>query len=156
MSRRRITDKRVILPDSKYGNILVAKLINLIMFSGLKTKAEAAVYFAIWAASKELKEDPLEVFLAAVDNVKPSMEVRSRRIGGATYQVPVEVRYDRSNSLALKWIRDAARSRRGLSMKDRLKVALVESYKGVGSAVKKRDDNYKLAEVNKAFAHFRW
>lgn len=155
--RRRRAERRDILPDSRYNNRLVQKLINMIMVDGKKSTAERLVYQSF----DQLKtaagtNDVLSVFHKAIENVRPQVELKPRRVGGATYQVPIEVRHDRSLSLALRWLRVAARSRRGAPMAKRLSDELLAAYKGEGSAVKKREETHKMAEANRAFAHYRW
>jgi small subunit ribosomal protein S7 len=155
--RRRRAEKRDIPPDTKYNSKVVAKFINMVMERGKKSLAERIVYSAFDIVKERLNEpDILKVFHKAIENVRPRLEVRPRRIGGATYQVPIEVRQDRSVSLALRWIRDFARQRKGRPMRERLAEELISAFKGEGSAVKKKEDTHKMAEANKAFAHFRW
>jgi len=155
--RRRRSKKRERSPDPKYNSKVVQKFINMVMEKGKKSLAEKIIYSAFDLLKERLNEpDILKVFHKAIENTRPRLEVRPRRIGGATYQVPVEIRQDRSISLALRWIRDFARSRKGKSMPERLAEELMSAFKGEGSAVKKRDDTHKMAEANKAFAHFRW
>ena len=155
--RRRRVDKRESLPDPKFNNKIVAKFVNIVMVKGKKSLAEKIVYGAFEIARKQLNEpDALKIFHKAVDNVRPRLEVKPRRVGGATYQVPVEVKSERGASIALRWIRDFARSRKGKPLGEKLAEELIAAYKGEGSAIKKRDDTHKMAEANKAFAHFRW
>jgi small subunit ribosomal protein S7 len=135
---------------------MVAKFVNAIMLRGKKSTAESILYGALDIIEKRYKEDPLEVFKRALENVKPRLEVKSRRVGGATYQVPVEVRPDRRVSLAMRWIRNASRSRSEKSMRERLAAELVDASQGRGTSVKKKEDTHKMAEANKAFAHYRW
>ena len=157
MSRRKAAAKREILPDSKYNNLVVAKCINVVMQDGKKEVAEAIVYGALERLKKIAKEgDELVSFLEAVDAVKPSVEVKGRRVGGATYQVPVEVRADRQQTLSLRWIINSARKRGERSMEERLFAELRDALNGTGAAFKKKIDTHKMAEANKAFAHFRW
>jgi small subunit ribosomal protein S7 len=156
MPRRREIPKRKALPDPKYGDRLVAKFINGVMLRGKKSTAEGILYGAFEVIEGRYKEDPLEVFKRALENVKPRLEVKSRRVGGATYQVPVEVRPERRVSLAMRWLRNAARSRSEKSMRERLAAELVDASQGRGTSVKKREDTHKMAEANKAFAHYRW
>lgn len=145
------------MPDPKYNSKIIAKFINMVMDQGKKSVAEKIVYEAFEAAQKQLNEpDVLKIFHKAIDNVRPRLEVKPRRVGGATYQVPIEVRQERGTSIALRWIRDYARGKKGRSMKERLAEEIIAAYKGEGSAIKKRDDTHKMAESNKAFAHFRW
>ncbi len=147
-------EKRRLLPDEKYNSVLVTKFINKIMLNGKKSLAQKLVYGAIEEAGKKLNKNGLEVFETAVKNVSPVLQVKSRRIGGATYQVPMEVKGDRKLHYAIGWIRDAARKRTGLSFDRALAVEFVDAYNNVGTAVKKREDTHKMAEANKAFAHF--
>jgi len=157
MSRRKAATKREILPDSKYNNLVVAKCINVVMQDGKKEVAEAIVYGALERLKKVAKEgNELASFLEAVDAVKPSVEVKGRRVGGATYQVPVEVAKDRQQTLSLRWIIGAARKRGERSMEERLFGELRDALNGTGAAFKKKIDTHKMAEANKAFAHFRW
>ncbi|MCM8765860.1 MAG: 30S ribosomal protein S7 [Candidatus Omnitrophica bacterium] len=154
--RRRRASRREVSPDPIYNSKLIQRLINMVMWEGKKTIAEKIVYSALEIASQQLKVEPLEVIQKAVDNVRPLLEVRPRRVGGATYQVPMEVRPERSTALALRWMRDAARRKQGKPMEERLAVEIVDAFKGQGSAIKKREETHKMAEANKAFAHFRW
>ncbi len=157
MSRRKAATKREILPDSKYNNLVVAKCINVVMHDGKKEVAEGIVYGALERLKKIAKDgNELACFLEAVDAVKPSVEVKGRRVGGATYQVPVEVRADRQQTLSLRWIINAARKRGERSMEERLFAELRDALNGTGAAFKKKIDTHKMAEANKAFAHFRW
>ena len=154
--RRRRAKKREILPDPRYGDLLVSKMINIVMERGKKATAERIVYGAFDVLKEKTGKEPLEVFKQAIDNVRPLLETKSRRVGGATYQVPVEIPLERSNALALRWVRDFARSKKGRPMQVKLADELLSAYKGEGAAVKKRDDTHKMAESNKAFAHLRW
>ena len=156
MSRRRQADKRQVLPDAKYGEKVVAKFANILMFGGKKSTAEGILYGAFDIINERHKEDPLEVFRKALDNVKPKLEVKSRRVGGATYQVPVEVRPERRVALAMRWIVTYSRDRGEKTMRERLAAEFVDAAQGRGNAVKKKDDTHKMAEANKAFAHYRW
>lgn len=156
MPRKGPVPPREILPDPVYGDKLVAKLINKVMKDGKKSKAEKIVYGAFEIIKEKLGEDPLKVFHKAVENVKPLMEVRPRRVGGATYQVPMEVRPERQIHLALKWIVDAARARSERGMVNKLANELIDAYNERGGAFKKKEDTHKMAEANKAFAHYRW
>jgi small subunit ribosomal protein S7 len=157
MSRRRRPEIRIVLPDPKFKSELLTKFMNMVMERGKKSIAERIVYGALdQIAVKKKTEAPLQVLEAAFENVRPSVEVKSRRVGGATYQVPVEVRAVRRNSLAMRWVIDAARSRGEKSMADRLAGELMDAAEHRGAAVKKREDTHKMAEANKAFAHFRW
>jgi len=155
--RRRRAEKRELLSDPKYKSIVVAKFINMVMTKGKKSIAERIVYSAFEILKQTTKEeDALKAFYKAVDNVRPRLEVKPRRVGGATYQIPIEVNQARGTSLALRWIRDIARGKKGRPMEEKLSEELVAAYKGEGAAIKKRDDTHKMAEANKAFAHFRW
>jgi len=156
MPRRREVPKRIILPDPKFGSELLAKFINTIMKDGKKSIAEKVVYVALDEIAAKKGNDGMEVLDVALDNVRPSVEVKSRRVGGATYQVPVEVRASRQNALAMRWLVDAARKRGEKSMALKLAGELMDAAEKRGSAVKKREDTHKMAEANKAFAHFRW
>lgn len=156
MARRRIADKRKIIPDPKYHDKVVAKFINDLMISGKKSTAERICYGAFDIISKKLSDDPLKVFKKALNNVKPAVEVRSRRVGGATYQVPVEVRPDRRQTLASRWIITYSRDRSGRNMTEKLASELLDASENKGGAIKKREDVHKMAEANKAFSHFRW
>ena len=157
MSRRRVTAKRSILPDPKFGDQTVAKFVNILMLNGKKSTAEKIVYDALDVALEKNKgSEPVELLTKALENVRPMVEVKSRRVGGATYQVPVEVRADRRNTLAMRWIIDAARKRGEKSMVRRLAGELLDAVDNKGSAVKKREDTHRMAEANKAFAHYRW
>ena len=155
--KKKVGLKRELNPDLKYGDKVVAKLINHVMFCGKKGVAEKVVYGAFHILTeKHNKEDALETFKKALENIKPQMEVRSRRVGGANYQVPVEVRSDRKLTLGLKWMIDAARTRSGKSMEEKLAIEILEALENRGAAVKKREDVHKMAEANRAFAHYRW
>ncbi|HQP34089.1 MAG TPA: 30S ribosomal protein S7 [Polyangiaceae bacterium] len=156
MPRRREVPKRRIIPDPKFKDKLVAKFMNAIMLEGKKAVAESIVYGAFDIIRDRHKEEPLELFRKAIDNVKPKIEVKSRRVGGATYQVPVEVRPERRVALAMRWMTMYSRSRGEKTMRERLAAELVDAAAGRGNAVKKRDDTHKMAEANKAFAHYRW
>jgi len=156
MSRRRVATKRTILPDPKYGNETLAKFINVVMKSGKKSVAEKIVYGALGEVQKRHKEDELDVFSQALDNIRPVVEVKSRRVGGATYQIPVEVRADRRTALAMRWLADAARKRGEKSMGLRLAGEIMDACENRGTAVKKREDTHRMAEANKAFSHYRW
>jgi small subunit ribosomal protein S7 len=157
MSRRRVTAKRTILPDPKFGDQTVAKFVNILMLNGKKSTAEKIVYDALDVALEKNKgSEPVELLSKALENVRPMVEVKSRRVGGATYQVPIEVRADRRNTLAMRWIIDAARKRGEKSMVRRLAGELMDAVDNKGSAVKKREDTHRMAEANKAFAHYRW
>ncbi|MDY6943201.1 MAG: 30S ribosomal protein S7 [Pseudomonadota bacterium] len=156
MARRRVAAKRTILPDPKYGSEQLAKFVNMLMIDGKKSVAENIVYGALDDIAEKRGGDPLEVLDAALEAVRPVVEVKSRRVGGATYQVPVEVRPTRRNTLAMRWIIDAARSRGEMSMVRRLAGELLDASESRGSAVRKREDTHRMAEANKAFSHFRW
>ena len=156
MPRRRRIEPRKILPDPKFGSELLAKFINVLMVDGKKSTAEAIVYGALETLSQRTGKDALEAFDAALENVRPTVEVKSRRVGGSTYQVPVEVRPTRRNALAMRWVIEAARKRGDKSMALRLANELTDAVDNKGSAVKKREDVHRMAEANKAFAHFRW
>jgi small subunit ribosomal protein S7 len=156
MSRRHSADKREIMPDPKFGNIVVSKFMNSIMHAGKKSVAEHIVYGAFEIIEGKTKQNPIGVFEQALDNVMPSIEVRSRRVGGATYQVPVEVRAERRQALAIRWIIAAARDRNDKTMVDRLSSELLDASNNRGAAVKKREDTHRMAEANRAFAHYRW
>ena len=156
MSRRRVAEKRESLPDPKYGDQTLAKFINMIMQSGKKSVAEKIVYGALGVMGDKGNGEPLELFTKALENVKPTVEVKSRRVGGATYQVPVEVRQARSITLAMRWLVDAAKKRSEKNMGLRLAGELLDASENKGSAIKKREDTHKMAEANKAFSHFRW
>lgn len=154
--RRRKAPEREVLPDPKYVSELVSKFINGLMLKGKKSKAESIFYDAMDLIEKKMKQDPLEVFKKAMENVAPILEVRSRRVGGATYQVPVEVRDKRRRSLAIRWLVSYSRQRTEKTMSERLANEIISAFKNEGSAVKKREDTHRMAEANKAFAHFRW
>ena len=156
MSRRHSADKREILPDPKFGNVVVTKLMNSIMYAGKKSVAEGIVYGAFEMIEGKTKQSALTVFQSALDNVMPSIEVRSRRVGGATYQVPVEVRTSRRQALGIRWIIIAARERNEKTMTERLSAELLDASNNRGNAVKKREDTHKMAEANRAFSHYRW
>ena len=156
MSRKRKAPKKIPIVDPKYKSVIIPKLINSIMLDGKKTIAEKIVYDAIDKIKLKSKDEPLTVFNDAINNVRPTIEVRSRRVGGATYQVPVEVKAKRSQALALRWIIDASRKRKDKKMSDKLFNEIFDAYQKRGSAIKKKEDTHKMAESNKAFAHFRW
>jgi small subunit ribosomal protein S7 len=156
MSRRHRAEKREIIPDAKYGDVVLTKFMNSIMYEGKKSVAEAIVYGAFDAIEGKLRSDPLAIFKSALENVAPAIEVRSRRVGGATYQVPVEVRPDRRQALAIRWIITAARGRNDKTMIDRLSGELMDAANNRGNAVKKREDTHRMAEANRAFSHYRW
>ncbi len=157
MSRRRKADKRDIIPDPKFNDRVLSRFINIVMYGGKKSTAERIVYQALEIASTKLKsKNSLDLFKTALNNVKPGIEVRSRRVGGATYQVPVEVRNERALALAIRWIVDASRKRSEKSMTHRLAQELIDANENKGASIKKREDTHKMAEANRAFAHYRW
>lgn len=154
--RKRRAEKRKMIPDPKFNDLLVSRFVNNVMFDGKKNTARQIVYDAFDIIQKKTNEDPLEVFRKALQNVMPVLEVRSRRVGGATYQVPVDVREERRVALAIRWIKTYSKARRDKSMALKVANELLAAYKGEGSSVKKRDDTHRMAEANKAFAHFKW
>ncbi len=156
MSRRHAAEKREILPDAKYGDRVVSKFMNNLMVDGKKSVAETIVYNAFERVQTRVRREPVEVFHEALDNIKPAVEVRSRRVGGATYQVPVEVRPERREALAIRWLIDASKKRNENTMEERLAGELLDAVNGRGTAVKKREDTHKMADANKAFSHYRW
>ena len=157
MSRRRAAEKRTIFPDPKFGDYTLSKFINIMMLDGKKSLAEKVVYKALEKVNKIIKnKEPIEIFLQALNNVKPGIEVRSRRVGGATYQVPVEVRSERAQALAIRWLVGASRKRSEKTIIDRLSAEFLDAYENKGISVKKREDTHKMAEANRAFAHYRW
>jgi len=156
MSRRHAAPKREVLPDPRFGDIVVTKFMNAVMEHGKKSVAERIFYGAMDMVQDKMKRDPIEVFHEALDNIKPKVEVRSRRVGGATYQVPVEVRPVRAQALAIRWLVKAARARNEDTMAERLANEVMDAAQGRGTAAKKREDTHKMAEANKAFAHYRW
>ncbi|MEE9387712.1 MAG: 30S ribosomal protein S7 [Paracoccaceae bacterium] len=156
MSRRHAAEKREVLPDAKFGDRILTKFMNNLMIDGKKSIAEGIVYNAFDRVEEKLKRAPVEVFHEAIDNIKPSVEVRSRRVGGATYQIPVEVRPERREALAIRWLIKASRARNEKTMEERLAGELVDAVNGRGTAVKKREDTHKMADANKAFSHYRW
>ena len=156
MSRRHSAEKREVIPDPKFHNIVVTKFMNSVMYEGKKSVAESIVYNAFDIIEQKTKQSPLDVFKSALENVAPAIEVRSRRVGGATYQVPVEVRTERRQALAIRWLITAARARNDKTMVDRLSAELMDAANNRGNAVKKREDTHKMAEANRAFAHYRW
>ena len=156
MSRKKTQPKKVVTPDPIFNSTIIPKLINSIMHDGKKVVAEKIVYEAIEKIKSKTKEEPINVFNEAINNIKPTVEVRSRRVGGATYQVPVEVKTKRAQALAIRWLVDASRKRKDKHMSDKIFNELYDAYEKKGSAVKKREDVHKMAESNKAFAHFRW
>jgi len=156
MSRKRSAPKKIPILDSKYKSAVIPKLINSIMYDGKKTIAEKIIYDAIEKIKTKSKDEPINVFKEAINNIKPTVEVRSRRVGGATYQVPVEVKPKRSQALALRWLIDASRKRKDKNMSDKIFNEIYDAYQNKGSAIKKKEDTHRMAESNKAFAHFRW
>ena len=156
MSRRHRAEKREIIPDPKFGDIVLSKFMNSVMYAGKKSTAESIVYSALDTIEQRKKQDPVGIFHQALENVMPAVEVRSRRVGGATYQVPVEVRTDRRQALAIRWLISAARSRNERTMIDRLSGELMDAADNKGTAVKKREDTHRMAEANRAFSHYRW
>ena len=156
MSRRHAAEKREVLPDAKFGDLVLTKFMNNLMIDGKKSVAERIVYNAFDRVEDRLKKAPVEVFHEALEAIKPSVEVRSRRVGGATYQVPVEVRPERRQALAIRWLATAARGRNENTMRERLAGELMDASQGRGNAVKKREDTHKMAEANRAFSHYRW
>jgi small subunit ribosomal protein S7 len=156
MPRRRVAEKREILPDPKYNSKLLSKFVNILMEEGKKSTAERTCYGAFELIKKKTGSDPLKVFKTAIENVKPLVEVKPRRVGGATYQVPVEVRAHRRSALAFRWIINYSRGRSEKTMRERLAGELLDAYNNTGSSIKKKEDTHKMAEANKAFAHYRW
>jgi len=156
MSRRHAAEKREILPDAKYGDTVLTKFMNNLMLDGKKSVAERIVYGALAKVEEKIKRAPVEVFHEALENIKPTVEVRSRRVGGATYQIPIEVRPERRDALATRWLINASRNRNEHTMEERLAGELLDAVQSRGAAVKKREDTHKMAEANKAFSHYRW
>jgi small subunit ribosomal protein S7 len=156
MSRRHSAEKREVLPDAKFGDRVLTKFMNNLMYAGKKSVAEGIVYGALDRVEKKVRRAPIEIFHEALDNIKPSVEVRSRRVGGATYQVPVEVRPERREALAIRWLIKASRARNEHTMEERLAGELLDASNSRGTAVKKREDTHKMADANKAFSHYRW
>lgn len=156
MSRRHRAEKREIIPDAKFGDLVVTKFMNSLMLNGKKSVAERIVYGAFDGIEGKTSQEPLKIFHEALDNVMPTVEVRSRRVGGATYQVPVEVRFDRRQALAIRWLISAARARNEKTMVDRLSGEILDASNNRGSAVKKREDTHRMADANRAFSHYRW
>ena len=156
MSRKNQAAKRIFYPDAKYESLALAKFINFIMYDGKKAAAEKLIYKTLDKIKDKTKDDPIKIFTTAINNIRPNLEVRSRRVGGATYQVPVEVKAKRSQTLALRWLLAATRKRKDKNMTDKLFNELMDASQNKGSAIKKREDTHKMAESNKAFAHFRW
>ena len=156
MSRKNRAPKRTFYPDQKYGSLVLSKFINFVMYDGKKATAENIIYKALDQIKNKTKEDPIKVFDDAINNIRPNLEVRSRRVGGATYQVPVEVKLKRSQTLALRWLLDASRKRKNKTMAEKLFNEIMDAFQKRGAACKKREDTHRMAESNKAFAHFRW
>ena len=156
MSRKKTQPKKIPVLDSKFNSPIVPKLINSIMYDGKKVVAQKIIYEAIEKIKSKTKDEPINIFHEAINNIKPTVEVKSRRVGGATYQVPVEVRTERKIALAIRWIIGYSRARSGKSMKEKLAAELFDAYNGQGASIKKRDDTHKMAEANKAFSHFKW
>ena len=156
MARRRRAEKRQVIEDPRYNSVLVSRAINMVMRRGKKSAAEKVIYGALDHLKTNTNQDPVEVFTQAIDNVKPRLEVKSRRVGGATYQVPMEVSAVRQTSLALRWIIQFSKNRKGVAMGEAMANELLDAYNGSGAAIKKRDDTHKMAQANKAFAHYRW
>ena len=156
MSRKNQAPKRIFYPDPKYGSLVLAKFINFVMYDGKKTSSEKIIYEALDKVKAKTKEDPIKVFNDAISKIRPNLEVRSRRVGGATYQVPQEVKTNRSQTLALRWLLEATRKRKNKTMSDKLFNELMDASQNKGAAIKKREDTHKMAESNKEFAHYRW
>ena len=156
MSRKKQAPKRIFYPDAKYGSLVLAKFINFVMYDGKKSTSEKIIYDAQDKIKEKTKEDPFKVFNDAISNIRPNLEVRSRRVGGATYQVPQEVKSKRSQTLALRWLLDASRKRKNKTMSDKLFNEVMDAHQRKGAAIKKREDTHRMAESNKAFAHYRW
>ena len=156
MSRKKQAPKRIFYPDAIYASLTLAKFINFLMYDGKKTTAEKIIYSALNKIKEKTKDDPIKVFNDAINNIRPNLEVRSRRVGGSTYQIPVEVKTKRSQTLALRWLLEASRKRKNKTMSEKLFNELMDAYEGKGSAIKKREDVHRMAESNKAFAHYRW
>jgi len=156
MSRKKQAPKRIFYPDTKYGSLVLAKFINFVMYDGKKTTSEKIIYNALEKIKDKTKDDPIKIFNEAISNIRPNLEVRSRRVGGATYQVPQEVKSKRSQTLALRWLLEAASNRKNKTMSDKLFSELMDASQKKGAAIKKREDTHRMAESNKAFAHYRW
>ncbi|MFP6564374.1 MAG: 30S ribosomal protein S7 [Myxococcota bacterium] len=156
MPRRRVVTKRIPVPDPKHGDRMVGRFVNVLMRDGKKSTAESILYGAFDEIESKMRSDPLATFRRALDNIRPRVEVKSRRVGGATYQVPIEVRPERANSVAMRWLAEYARKRPGRSMREKLASEIIDAANERGESVKKRDDTHRMAEANKAFAHFRW
>ena len=156
MSRKNKAPKKIFYPDAKYGSTILAKFTNFIMYDGKKSVAEKIIYDALEKIKEKTKQDPIKIFNDAINNIRPNLEVRSRRVGGATYQVPVEVKIKRSQTLALRWLLEASRKRKNKDMSDKLFNELMDASQNKGPAIRKREETHKMAESNKAFAHYRW
>ncbi len=156
MSRKKRAPKRISYPDAKYGSLILSKFVNFMMYDGKKAAAEKIIYDSLDKIKEKTKSDPMKIFNDAINNIKPNLEVVSRRVGGATYQVPVEVRAKRGHTLALRWLLEATRKRKNKTMAEKLYAEILDASQNKGSAIKKREDVHKMAEANKAFAHFRW
>jgi small subunit ribosomal protein S7 len=156
MSRKRKAPKKIPIVDPRYKSVIISKLINSIMYDGKKTVAEKIIYDAIDKIKSKSKDEPITIFNEAINNIRPTVEVKSRRVGGATYQVPVEVKPKRAQALALRWLIDASRKRKDKNMSDKIFNEIYDAYQNKGSAIKKKEDTHRMAESNKAFAHFRW
>tara|TARA_B100002003_G_C14102147_1_gene530078 strand:+ start:1158 stop:1628 length:471 start_codon:yes stop_codon:yes gene_type:complete len=156
MSRKKRAPKRISYPEAKYQSLILSKFINIVMYDGKKTIAEKIIYSALDQVKNRTKEDPIKIFNEAISNIRPNLEVRSRRVGGATYQVPVEVKTKRSQTLALRWLLEATKKRKNKTMAEKLFNELMDASQRKGSAIKKREDTHRMAESNKAFAHYRW
>ena len=156
MSRKKKAPKRDFLPDPRYKSMIIPKIINSLMYDGKKTTAEKIIYNALDKLKSKTKEEPIKVFNEAINNIRPTVEVRSRRVGGATYQVPVEVKNNRSQALAIRWLIDSSRKRKDKLMSDKILNEIYDAYQNKGSAIKKKEDTHRMAESNKAFAHYRW
>ena len=156
MSRKKQAPKRIFYPDTKYSSLVLAKFINFVMYDGKKATSEKIIYDALDKIKNKTKDDPIKIFNEAISNIRPNLEVRSRRVGGATYQVPQEVKSRRSQTLALRWLLEATRKRKNRSMADKLFSELMDASQRKGAAIKKREDTHKMAEANRAFSHYRW
>ena len=156
MSRKKRAPKRISYPDAKYGSLILSKFVNFMMYDGKKAAAEKIIYDSLEKIKEKTKSDPMKIFNDAINNIKPNLEVVSRRVGGATYQVPVEVKSKRSQALALRWLIDASRKRKDKKMSDKIFNEIYDAYQNKGAAIKKKEDTHRMAESNKAFAHFRW
>ena len=156
MSRKKQAPRRIFYPDTKYNSLVLAKFINCVMYDGKKTTSEKVIYKALEKIKDKTKEDPIKIFNEAINNIRPNLEVRSRRVGGATYQVPVDVKTKRSQTLALRWLLESSRRRKNKTLSEKLFNELLDASQNKGAAIKKREDTHKMAESNKAFAHYRW